>query len=222
MSYYLSMENDPKHPARKALIIALAALFGAIILMVGLSLISPGWWSNQVVAPTDTTGESTEYYNADLGISFSYPATWGTLKESFEKGCFYGGPKDDPTCNNVVAKFSGNEHAELTSAGRLFVQYPNPREGLLSDTIFIKDQASIDSYCAVINTAGCNVYENAKGITIAKHLVPAHCNDLNGCVEGAIYYYAKLNQENYPGLSLWVSEAWEADGDRIMDSLKFE
>lgn len=220
------MKNDHKRLVIKPLIVTLCVVLATVAIVTGISFIFPGWWANQVHAPTDAdgdmSGEVTKYNNDDLGIAFSYPATWGALKESFEQGCFYGGPKDDPTCNNVVAKFSGNEHAEVTSAGRLFVQYPNPREGLLSDTIFIKDQASIDSYCAVINTGGCEVYENPQGITVAKHVVPAHCNDLNGCVEGAIYYYVKLDQENYPGLSLWVSEAWEADGDRIMDSLRFQ
>lgn len=223
------METEEKSVNRTSITVAIIILLAALIVAVGASFIWLGWWSHRVEGPTSPEVNNGQeqvamrnYQNQRLGIVFSYPQVWGDVKESAEKGCFYEGPKDDPRCENVVLKFSNNNLAEITSAGRSFVLYPNPREGLLSDTLFIKNQIDIDTFCQGKDSALCRVYKNPQGIIVAKYAMPAQCNDLNGCVPATTYYYMKLNQNDYPGLSFMADAALEKDMDKVVESLKFQ
>lgn len=237
--------------------------FASIVLIIALVVILAGGFGYfELTKKTDTpsTATTTEqataqpkpkssiptgwvlYKNADIGIAFYHPASWGTIAVVRDFGCtldenYYGkdivaqikketalAPQDK--CDQVRIGPASPQWGEkypmtiLVTTSPLYAKYPTPRGGFWGDySGAVVNNAYVTNYCSKITEGECSVITNSQNIMLARYQGVIGVDDEEGVV-----YLANSTHPTYYGLSLSPSRLpaeYQKDFDKVLDTLYF-
>jgi hypothetical protein len=207
------------------LVIAVAATIALVNRNGKTAEIAPMAQNN---VPQNQSDSWKTYNNSETGFSFSYPTSWGEIREYSKLGYYDWYKNTDNPSNQCINLFLSAQNFGTNSQ---FVNFfksepcPAPRDGSYFESSWIKDQKTIDGFCKVYtsnaNIDSCTVTKNKNDITFARLSykdVPKMDSDTGF---GSYIFYYMYSPNASRGMAFVAKPENAAVMDKVVDSLRF-